>query len=147
MISTFHAVDTEETGRSNRNGEALSEPTVILDYNRVKKGIDLSDQMIVYYSPARKNVKWFRKVLTERINMAIVNSWKLCKRYYDGNNGRKIPLGSYVERVTMSLLKTEDQAPVAHFGRQICHPHQLSTIPRRANRKITRAQCHGCLRH
>ena len=46
MISTFHGVDTEETGRSNRYGEAISKPTVIMDYNRVKGGIDLSDQMI-----------------------------------------------------------------------------------------------------
>ena len=44
----------------------------------------------------------------------------------------------------MSLLKIEDQAPVAHIGRQISHPHQLSTIPRRADGKLTRKRCHGC---
>ena len=44
----------------------------------------------------------------------------------------------------MSLLKIEDQAPVAHILRQISHPHQLSTIPRRADGKITRKRCHGC---
>ena len=144
MISTFHGVDTEETGRSNRHGEAISKPTVIIDYNRVKGGIDLSDQMIAYYSPARKSVKCFRKLLMECIWMAVVNSWVLCNRYYDGNNGRKMPLGSFVKRVAMSLLKIEDQAPVAHIGRQISHPHQLSTIPRRADGKITWKRCHGC---
>lgn len=137
MISTFHGVDTEETGRSNRRGEAIFKPTVTMDYNRVKGGIVLSDQMIVYYSPARKSVKWFRKVLMECIRMAVVNSWVLCNRYYDGNNGRKMRLGSFVKRVAMSLLKIEDQAPVAHIGRQISHPHPLSTIPRRADGKIT----------
>ena len=71
MISTFHGVDTEETGRSNRHGEAISKPTVIMDYNRVKGGIDLSDQMIAYYSPAHKSVKWFRKVLMKCICMAV----------------------------------------------------------------------------
>ena len=143
MISTFHGVDTKETRRSNRHGEAISKPTVIMDYNRVKGGIDLSDQMIAYYSPARKSVKWFRKVLMECICMAIVNSWVLCNRYYDGNNGRKMPLGSFVKRVAMSLLNIEDQAPVAHIRRQISHPHQLSAIPRRADGKITRKRCHG----
>ena len=78
MISTFRGVDTEETGRGNRHGEAISKLTVIMDYNRVKEGIDLSDQMIVYCSPTRKDVKWFRKVLMECICMAVVNSWVLC---------------------------------------------------------------------
>ena len=81
MISTFHGVDTEETGRSNRHGEAIFKPTVILDYKQVKGGIDLSDQMIAYFSPARKSVKGFRKVLMECISMAVVNSWVLCNRY------------------------------------------------------------------
>ena len=76
--------------------------------------------------------------------MAIVNSWVLCNRYYDGNNGRKMPLGSFVKRVAISLLKIEDQVPVAHILRQISHPHQLSTIPRRDDGKITRKQCYGC---
>ena len=141
MISTFHHVDTEETGRNNRHEEGFSKPTVILDYNQVKGVIDLSDQMIAYYSPARKSVKWLRKVLMECINMAVVNSWVLCNRYYHGNNRRKMPLKSFVKTVAMSLLKIEDQALVAHIGRQISHRHQLSTIPRRADGKTTRKRC------
>ena len=137
MIFTFHRVNTEETGRSNRHGRATSKPTIILDYNRVKGGIDLSDRMIAFYSPVRKSVKWFRKVLTECISMTVINSWVLCNCYYDGNNGRKMPLVSFVKRVAMSLLKVEDQAPVAHTRRQISHPHQLSTIARKADGKIT----------
>ena len=100
--------------------------------------------MTAYYSLACKSVKWFRKVLMECISMAVVNSWVLCSRYYDENNERKMPLGSFVKRVTMFLLKIEDQAPVAHIGRQISHLHQLSTIPRRADEKITRKRCYGC---
>ena len=141
MISIFHGVDTEDAGRSNRHGGAISKPTVILDHNRVKRGIDHSDQMIAFYSPARKSVKWFRKALTECICMAVVNRWMLCNRYY---NGRKMPLGSFVKRVAMSLLKIENQAPVAHIGKPISHPHQLSIIPRRADGKITRKRYHGC---
>ena len=58
MLSTFHGSDFKDTGKRRRD-ETVTKPTVIIDYNRVKEGIDLSDQLISYYSPACKSVKWF----------------------------------------------------------------------------------------
>ena len=48
LISTFHGTDSSETGKNNQQGEPISKPTVILDFKRVKGGVDLSDQMIAY---------------------------------------------------------------------------------------------------
>ena len=73
MISTFHVPDLKCTGKKSRAGNDIMKPAVILDYNRVKGGIDLSDQMISY-SPARKTVKWYRKILFQCISTAVLNS-------------------------------------------------------------------------
>ena len=62
MISTFHGPNMRDTGKRNRSENAISQPQVILDYNRAKGGIDFSDQMIANYSPARKSVKCIKKL-------------------------------------------------------------------------------------
>ena len=74
MISTFQRDGTKQIGRRLRQGNIISKPLAILDYNRVKGGIDVAHKIIFYYFPARKSVKWYRKVLFECISMAVVNS-------------------------------------------------------------------------
>ena len=75
MISTFHGPNMRDTGKRNQAGNAISQPQVILDYNRAKGGIDFSDQMITYYSPACKSIKWYKKVIFECISIAVQNSF------------------------------------------------------------------------
>ena len=82
MISTFHGPNMRDTGKRNRAGNAISKPQVILDYNRAKGRIDFSDQMIAYYSPARKSIKWYRKVIFECISIAVQNSFVLYRMFY-----------------------------------------------------------------
>lgn len=49
---------------------------MILDYNKSKGSVDMSDQMSSYLSPLRKTVKWYRKLGIEiLLNTAIVNAW------------------------------------------------------------------------
>ena len=79
----------------------MNRPEVILDYNRAKGGIDLSDQMIAYYSPAQKSVKWYRKVLFECISMAVLNAWVFHNKFY---NQQKMTLAAFTKSVATSLL-------------------------------------------
>jgi hypothetical protein len=36
-------------------------PDLIFDYNNIKKGIDISDELGPYYTVLRKTIKWYRK--------------------------------------------------------------------------------------
>nr|CAH7750024.1 unnamed protein product [Callosobruchus chinensis] len=72
------------TLRSNRRGLPKdfvnrkikkNQPKCITDYNKAKKGVDISDQMSSYYTALRKGLKWYRKIGFELIfGSAIVNS-------------------------------------------------------------------------
>lgn len=51
-------------------------PTAIADYNIYMGGVDLSDQLLSYYSmTARRTLKWWKKVLWRLVDISIVNAW------------------------------------------------------------------------
>lgn len=78
MLSTKHSDNMVTIPRRNEN---KLKPEVVLDYNRGKSFIDLSDQMASYGSPLRKSLKWYRKVVFEfLLNTSVVNSLCLFKK-------------------------------------------------------------------
>ncbi|XP_076762730.1 uncharacterized protein LOC143430378 [Xylocopa sonorina] len=42
-------------------------PDTVFSYNSAKKGVDISDQMCLYYNSLQKTVKWYRNVVVELI--------------------------------------------------------------------------------
>ena len=44
-------------------------------------GVDLSDQLLNYYSFLRKSMKWSRKLLIHQLNLLILNAYILNKNY------------------------------------------------------------------
>ena len=73
----------------------------MLDYNRGKAGIDLSDQMASYVTTRRKGVKWHRKLGVELLlGMSRVNAHIL----YKEATGKKISRTKFRENVTQALL-------------------------------------------
>ena len=96
-----------DTGKRNRAGNAISKPQVILDYNRAKGGIDFSDQTIAYYSPARKSVKRYRKVIFECISIAVQNSFVLYRMFYCSQS--TCSLESFVKSILISLHQVEQR--------------------------------------
>ena len=60
-ISNMHQVEMKE--ETNRNGKVMVKPNIVIDYNKECSGVDLSDQMLSYYSALRKTIRWPKKVL------------------------------------------------------------------------------------
>ena len=131
MASIFHGTDMAQS----RRGGTVNRPEVILDYNWAKGGIDLLDQIIAYYSPAQKSVKWYRKVLFECIDMAVLNAWILHTKYY---NQQKMKLAAFTKSIEMSLLG------VTQSEKQKKKAHDLTNIPRKSDGKLVQKRCHGC---
>ena len=137
MVSTFHSPDLKCTGKKNRAGNDILKPAVILDHNRVKGDIDLSDQMISYYSPARKSVKWYRKILFQCISIAVLNSWVLYNRFYAPQ--KKMILVSFIKSIASSLLYVQETS----IDKPTREAHFLVKIARGPEGKINRKRCNG----
>lgn len=49
MISTIHNADICDTGKKDKNGDAILKPKCIIDYNQYVKGVDRADQYLSYF--------------------------------------------------------------------------------------------------
>ena len=62
MLSTMHSSSMEDTGKNDQSGNPIEKPTCVMDYNRGKCGVDLSDQIASSHRSVRKSVKWYKKI-------------------------------------------------------------------------------------
>ena len=69
MLTTGHTAEFTTISRRSR-----AKPAVVHLYNQSMNGVDISDQLSVYYCFNRKSVKWWRKVFFWCIEIAIINS-------------------------------------------------------------------------
>lgn len=137
FLTTKHDIEMKLTGKKNRNGEETKKPSAIIEYNAGKDGIDLSDQMGSYFSPLRKTIKWYHKVMFELLlNTAVVNSLVIFNFF----SNKKIQISEFRERLALSLLQLEEQPEENPADR-----HFLQTTDQRGsdNRK-KRSRCVAC---
>lgn len=109
-------------------------PNAIIDYNRGKGLIYVSDQIGSYHTCLRKGVKWYRKIAFDIIcNTAFVNAFSLYKA--DTNNRKSIT--QFREDIALEMIKKKE-----------VNSQQLSpTLPHHTLvRDKKRARCYGCYR-
>ncbi|XP_052745804.1 piggyBac transposable element-derived protein 4-like [Bicyclus anynana] len=77
VLSTKHS---DRFGMIKKRQNTVMKPQIIIDYNKAKGAVDLSDQMAAYSSPLRKTVKWYKKLAVDLLlNTAMVNALTLYK--------------------------------------------------------------------
>lgn len=60
-------------------------PKVIDDFNKNMGGVDLNDQLCMYYKAGRPSHKWWRYVFFFLLNVSVTNAWILFKESGRGN--------------------------------------------------------------
>lgn len=77
MISTKHSAEMVEVRKKNY---VCDKPVAVVDYNKGKCAVDLSDQMIAYSTLHRRTLKWYIKLALELLlNTSISNAMILYK--------------------------------------------------------------------
>ena len=104
LLSTFHrdATTTDVPGKKP-GSEAKAKPNVVLDYNKGKVGVDVSDQMAVSYGIRRKCVKWYQTLFAHLLDTTLVNAW-LVHRALGGGLSHL----DFRKQLTRSLCGLED---------------------------------------
>ena len=111
FLSTKHKPDFCEVKINRYSKETFVKPTAIVDYNKAKTYIDVSDQLKSYACALRRGVKWYRKVLIELIcNTSVVNAYLL----YMLKTGHKLKITEFREHVASSLFEVakDDRIPL-----------------------------------
>ena len=81
MLSTIHEAIFVETGSVDRVSNKIEKPEAVYYYCSRMGGVDLSDQLLNYFSFLRKSTKWSRKLLIHLFKLVILNSYILNKNY------------------------------------------------------------------
>ena len=63
-------------------GNKIEKPEAVYYYCSSVGGVDLSDQLLNYFSFLRKSTKWSRKLLIHLFNLVILNSYILNKKLW-----------------------------------------------------------------
>lgn len=107
VLSTKHSNEMENV--TTRTG-ASCKPKIIIDYNKGKTPIDLSDQMSSYSSPLRRTLKWYRKLAFDLLlNTAVVNALHM----YQSVTGTKISITMFRKQLVAALTQhSHEQIPV-----------------------------------
>lgn len=61
MLSSKHTQGFGDSGKTDRTGEKVMKPHVVLAYNPNMKGVDQFDQNLSYYRFNRKSDKWWKE--------------------------------------------------------------------------------------
>ena len=140
MLSTIH--EAVETGKTDREGNKIEKPEAVYYYCSRMGGVDLSDQLLNYFSFLRKSTKWSRKLLIHLFNRVILNAHILNKHYVsakltqdeyrgyivkylvsEGLKCYKIPLPSIISR-KLGKHNTDE-----HNRTRLNEHHFISNIP------------------
>lgn len=141
MISTCH--DDEMTATKSWNGE-IKKPSMVIDYNDAKKGIDVADQLGSYYSPLRKSMTWYKKIAFDLLFQAtIVNA----RVVYNECTGSSITVLQVQEAMIRYWIGEEARKKITSKPPSkrslVGSIHSLSEIPRK-NGKLIRRRCCMC---
>ena len=143
MLSTHHSGKMVESTRRSRLGNKKKKPESVLSYNTYMCGVDRMDQLMSYYSPLRKTLKWYRKVVLQHLDMALVNSYILYKKI--GGTKRQVQFRkSVISSLLASDVRTNEDLPetskpfrhhkISDLSR-LSGQHYLALIPATASKK------------
>lgn len=81
MLSSKHKSVYNQTGKKDRKTKLfIMKPSCIIEYNNLKMGIDLSDQLSSYYTTLSKTIRWYHKDAFELLlGTSVINSYVLYK--------------------------------------------------------------------
>ena len=104
MLSTVHTGKVMDSSKVNRRGEHVKKPDCVIDYNQHMCGVDRMDQLMAYYTPLRKTLKWYRKVVLQFLDMSVVNAYLLYTKL--GGTKRQI---WFRKQLIRSLVAADDR--------------------------------------
>ncbi len=150
MISTkpSHSATLVDTGKTNKANERIMKPPVVLDYNKGKQGVDLSDRLSTYYTCLQRSKKWYHKVAFEMIfGVSIVNAYLIYKEYYGTNIMTMLQFRESLVRSLLLGVPFENIKPgprecsTSQTKRKLAD-HQLEE--KKASDRDVRRRCVGC---
>lgn len=106
MLSTKH---DDSMINLNIKGKEIRKPAIVIDYNKGKAFIDLSDQMSAYKPYLRRIIKWYKRLVFHIITATtVVNAHYLYKKV----SGKKMQITKFKELLVSAMTITESSPTI-----------------------------------
>ncbi|KAJ8953389.1 hypothetical protein NQ318_023506 [Aromia moschata] len=137
VLSTCHS---NETVQVQRRGKKINKPQAIIDYNKGKSSIDISDQMSSYSTALRRSIRWYKKVAIEiLLGTSMVNAHFIFRELEDSDLSISDFRISVIEDLLMfESEKVKDDPKIS----QSLRSHVFIKLDCRA--RENRKYCRGC---
>ncbi|XP_064179982.1 activating transcription factor 7-interacting protein 1 isoform X1 [Anguilla rostrata] len=117
VCSTIHAAFTGDTieRKVKEDGVWISKnipcPSPIIQYNAHMGGVDLSDQLIQYYTAQHKTMRWYRKLFFHFLDIAATNAYILHKELSSLGQQEAMTHKAFMEELSAQLCGVSQKAP------------------------------------
>ncbi|KAF6214011.1 hypothetical protein GE061_011740 [Apolygus lucorum] len=119
----------------NKRGQEREKP-------RFMKGYDRQDQMLSYYSPAHKTLRWYKKLGIHIFHLMLNNAYLLFKNYGTGNE--KLDLHDFQLEICAALLPEPPPPPT--IVPPSFHVHLPTFLPSaKGSNRTMRKRCKKCM--
>ena len=105
LISTKHSAEMVQVRKKN---VVCDKPMVVVDHNRKKCALDLSDQMIAYSTPHRRTLKWYIKLALELLLNTLISNAMILHRQATNT---KIKVSDFRMALAMQLTQCHSPEP------------------------------------
>ncbi|XP_065182258.1 piggyBac transposable element-derived protein 4-like [Sycon ciliatum] len=149
FLSTMHKANVEPTGKRDRQRRPVRKLRLVQDYNKKMGGVDKNDEMLSFYTAARKSRKWYKKLAVHLIEQALLNAYILHRK------SNRMTHFDFVKRALKALIAEGKAEMVAHAeaaaaatggatGTKRMDSHFLRYIPATEKKANPQKQCVVC---
>ncbi|XP_066938893.1 piggyBac transposable element-derived protein 4-like [Macrobrachium rosenbergii] len=103
----IHKRRVKKQGRYELEEQRLQRPKAVGDYIAYMGGVDHFDQMINYYTFARRSRRWTKKTTLYLLQVVLFNSYVLYQKYRPDRRSKCLTFRQYHEEIATALLHFE----------------------------------------
>ncbi|XP_065185884.1 piggyBac transposable element-derived protein 4-like [Sycon ciliatum] len=81
FLSTLHSAEVVDTGKRDLHRLPIRKLALVHDYNLFMGGVDRNDEMLSFYTCARKTQKWYKKLAAHLLEECMLNAFVLHKKF------------------------------------------------------------------
>ncbi|XP_028162999.1 piggyBac transposable element-derived protein 4-like [Ostrinia furnacalis] len=134
-ISTKHTPELKAI--TNRRGQTILKPEIVIQYNNFMNGVDRQDQMLSYYTCEHKTMRWYKKVGIHVFQMMLLNAFYLYKLH----KNVQIDYYKFRESVIEILLPRPTRTSKVPKNKKF---HIPTHLPRDSKGHTKRRRCKYC---
>ncbi|KAL7631069.1 UNVERIFIED_CONTAM: hypothetical protein RMT77_018635 [Armadillidium vulgare] len=146
MLSNCHENGVIEVTRRSKAGRIRENiPLCIKDYNKNMGFVDKTDQVLHYYTMARKTIKWYKKLGMHLIQIRILDALGI----YNMDRKKKTPYFNFLLNIVKDLtsqIRNEPKAGPSSTPR-LEGSHFPERIPVEKKTKNPQKRCKVCYKH